>query len=65
MEHFVNQPVEVLIYDSKTRKSNWKNRGEIKAIISATDRRYRLNVQCDDGALLEACAPECVRPLKA
>jgi hypothetical protein len=64
-EHSINHQVELHVFDPLTRKSNWDTRGTVQAVVTATDRKYRVNVLGEDGRLFESCAPECVRAIGA
>lgn len=54
------QQVEVLIYDSTIQKSEWNPGFQVKAVRSALDRPYRIDVT-DGRRRYRDAAPECVR----
>lgn len=58
--------VLVEVYNYKTKSSEWLP-GTVIKVISATDKKYRVEVQMDNGTIYDgnnAAAPECVKPIQ-
>jgi hypothetical protein len=62
MKYTKNQAVDVLVWDTQKKASQWLP-GRFIGQVNATDREYRYHVVLDDGWRFPEAAPECVKPL--
>ena len=61
MKYTKNQAVDVLVWDTQKKASQWLP-GTFIQQVSATDREYRYHVVLDDGREYPEAAPERIKP---